>query len=221
MVSHLHSEDLLELYIPPCLFNPAHHLHPPAPDRPLRICIEGPLVSVQRLLPSIEWKVSFRLKVFPQPAGPELAAITSRYLYGHDVKGSDMVVRHEYLGWVGQEDLASCIDYYGVTFDHNVPAGEENPEVLMINITDIEVDDGAYANQMLTFRVDPVDYAGKKIFALPRCCQTRKGTQDRWRVNGEVAVRDKLLAGEELTGEEQNEILLRFKELVKKERMGS
>lgn len=75
------------------------------------------------------------------------------------------------------------IDYYGVTFDHLVPDGDINPEVLQINIIEIEDDGGVYANQWLLFTVDPDEYIGKKVLAVPRCCQKRKGSQDRWRVN--------------------------------------
>lgn len=88
------------------------------------------------------------------------------------------------------------IDYYGVTFDHLVPTEDVDPDVLQINIFEMEIDDGPfahgaeYANKYLLFPVDPADYAGKKILAVPRCCSTRKGTQDRGRINGEVAERD-------------------------------
>ena len=85
---------------------------------------------------------------------------------------------------------ASAIDYYGVTFDHLVPADDPNPEVLQINITEIEDDGGAYANVHLPFAVDPVEYIGKKVLALPRCCQKRKGTTDRKRVNSVVNERE-------------------------------
>lgn len=60
----------------------------------------------------------------------------------------------------------------------------------------METDDGPfahgaeYANKYLLFPVDPADYAGKKILAAPRCCSTRKGTQDCGRINDEVAERD-------------------------------
>jgi hypothetical protein len=83
-------------------------------------------------------------------------------------------------------NLCRLIDYYGVTFDHLVPADDINPEVLQINILEIEDDNGIYANTWLSFAVDPADFIGKKVLAVPRCCQKRKGTQDRWRVNALV-----------------------------------
>ena len=39
------------------------------------------------------------------------------------------------------------IDYYGVTFDHLVLIDDLNPEVLQINIVEVEDDNGAYANK--------------------------------------------------------------------------
>jgi len=82
------------------------------------------------------------------------------------------------------------IDYYGVTFDHLVPPDDRNPEVLQINIIEIEDDGGVYANTYMPFQVDPNDYAGKKVLAVPRCCQKRKGTTDRKRVNDAVDYRE-------------------------------
>jgi hypothetical protein len=58
--------------------------------------------------------------------------------------------------------------------------------VLQINIIEIEDDNGVYANTWLPFAVDPVEYIEKKVLAVPRCCQKRKGSQDRWRVNALV-----------------------------------
>lgn len=78
------------------------------------------------------------------------------------------------------------IDYYGVIFDHLVPADDPNLEALQINIIEIEDDQGLYANTWLLFTVDPGESIGKKVLAVPRCRQKRKGTQDRWRVNALV-----------------------------------
>lgn len=51
-----------------------------------------------------------------------------------------------------------------MTFDHLVPADDPDPEVLQINIIELETDDNgpfahgaAYANQRLFFAVDPAD----------------------------------------------------------------
>lgn len=56
-------------------------------------------------------------------------------------------------------------------------------------------DQGEYANKYLSFTVDPVEYMGKKILAVPRCCQKRKGTTDRSRVNGSVTQKDLIRKG--------------------------
>lgn len=87
----------------------------------------------------------------------------------------------------------SYIDYYGVTFDHLVPANDPNPEVLVIGIVEVDNDGGAFANNHLLFQIDPTEYTRKKILAVPRCCQVKKGTQDRKRCNNEVAERDREL----------------------------
>lgn len=84
------------------------------------------------------------------------------------------------------DNPSRLIDYYGVTFDHLVPPDDLNPEMLQINIIEIEDDNGVYANTWLSFEVDPMEFIGKKVLAVPRCCQKRKGTQDRWRVNALV-----------------------------------
>jgi hypothetical protein len=68
--------------------------------------------------------------------------------------------------------------------------------VLQINIIELKTTSGpfadgeAYANRYLRFAVHLADYAGKKVLAVPRCCQKRKGTQDRARVNNGVAMRE-------------------------------
>lgn len=89
--------------------------------------------------------------------------------------------------------MARCfshIDYYGVTFDHLVPADDPNPEVLALSIIEVDNDGGAFANKYLLFPVDPTEYTGKKVLVVPRCCQVKKGTQDRERCNSLVAERD-------------------------------
>ena len=96
----------LPLHVPPCLRDPAHPLHFPPLDKPVRVQIEGPLVSVQKLLPGVPWDVDVCRPVFPQPAGPELARLTYQLLYGQDVRqdvDNDLTVRDEYLGWVHEE----------------------------------------------------------------------------------------------------------------------
>ncbi|KAL5344203.1 hypothetical protein ACLOAV_010821 [Pseudogymnoascus australis] len=184
-----------ELFIPPCIHHPPHRLHPPPPTRPLRIQIQGPLESIQKLLPKTSWHEIVR---FPQPGGLELATLTHRAVYGEEgPKEGDGVpaVRDEYLAWAmeGRTPL-DYIDYYGVTFDHLVPADDPNPEVLAISIIEVDNDGGAFANNNLLFQIDPTEYK-KKVLAVPRCCQVKQGTQDRQRCNTEVAERDREIQG--------------------------
>ena len=65
-------------------------------------------------------------------------------------------------------NLSRLIGYDGVTFDHLAPTNDINPEVLQINIIDIEDDNGVYANIWLLF-VSP-KFIGKKVLAVPRYC---------------------------------------------------
>ncbi|KAM4066054.1 hypothetical protein HRG_012043 [Hirsutella rhossiliensis] len=188
----------LELHIPDCIMNPAHSLHPPPLEKPLRISIEGPLVSVEKLLQGLKWRLEHPVwePTRFQSAAERLARLTYRVLYNQDGKGDDMigsadvVVRDEYLGWVQPLSAGHKIDYYGVTFDHRVPVGDDDPDVLQINIIETEEDQGEYANKYLPFRIDAGDYTGKRVLAVPRCCQLRVGSQDRNRVNYSVLDRE-------------------------------
>lgn len=93
----------LKLYIPPCIGQPADPLHLPGVERPLRINIEGPLVSIQKLLPNIKWILESSESVYPQPAGQALAKLTYETIYEQalDPEESDEAkVRDEYMGWV-------------------------------------------------------------------------------------------------------------------------
>lgn len=54
----------------------------------------------------------------------------------------------------------------------------------------VYADGGKYASEFLPFSINPIEYTGKKVLAVPRCCQHKKGTQDRMRINSEVAERD-------------------------------
>lgn len=76
--------------------------------------------------------------------------------------------------------------------------------MLQINIIEIEDDNGVYANSWLLFTVDLAEFVGKKVLAVPRCCQKRKGTQDRWRVNAlvdqRIHGREQLMGAKEWAG---------------------
>jgi hypothetical protein len=67
--------------------------------------------------------------------------------------------------------------------------------VLAISIIEVDNDGGAFANKVLSFQIDPTEYTGKKVLAVPRCCQHKKGTQDRRRWNSLVAERDREIRG--------------------------
>ncbi|KAK1586190.1 uncharacterized protein LY79DRAFT_591082 [Colletotrichum navitas] len=75
-------------------------------------------------------------------------------------------------------------------YDYLVPVDDVDPEVLQINIMEAENDHGKYSNTYLPFSVDALEYTGKKVLAIPKCCRKRKGTQDRQRVNESVLERD-------------------------------
>ncbi|KFY48169.1 hypothetical protein V496_10318 [Pseudogymnoascus sp. VKM F-4515 (FW-2607)] len=176
----------LPLYIPPCP-------HAPSSEQPLRIQIEGPLLALQKLLPGVSWHIPHDSPEFPLPGGPELAKLAFQKIYHRDIRpdiAGDMVVRDEYKGWLVEARPIVMIDYYGVTFDHLVPTDDTDPEVLQINIVEIEDDGGVYANKYNPFDIDPAEYIGKKVLAVPRCCQKRKGTTDRQRINDAVNARD-------------------------------
>ncbi|KAF7622065.1 hypothetical protein F9C07_1734002 [Aspergillus flavus] len=196
----------LPLHIPPFIHNPSHKHHLPPQDHPLRIQIEGPLIAIQRLLPHTPWHLNLQSQTFPQPAGPKLVRLTYRQLYGRDPRQKvpgDLEVRDEYLGWMPEKYLNEQTDYYDVTFDHLVPADDPYPEVLQVNIIEIEDDNRVYANTWLLFAVDPADFIGKKVLAVPRCCQKRKGTKDRWRIN--ALVDQRVNGGEQLKSAEELE----------------
>ncbi|KAI3328053.1 hypothetical protein HD806DRAFT_484866 [Xylariaceae sp. AK1471] len=187
-----------KLFIPPCICNPPHPNHPPPPEKPLRIQIDGPTVAIERLFSENLWNMGEFSPKFPQPAAAHLAKLTHQAIYPEQhVSADDMIVRDEYLGGVsiGKIPLPE-FDYYGVTFDHLVPADDLDPEVLQINIYELEIDEGPYAggveyaNTYLNVKIDPADYVGKRILAVPRCCGKRKGTQDRGRINDGVHVRE-------------------------------
>lgn len=94
----------LELHIPTCIRTPTHRFHPPQLASPLRIQIEGPLTSIQKLFPEVPWNLED--PDFPQPVGPMLARLAYQVIYGGQDQADvakDLIVRDEYLGWVREE----------------------------------------------------------------------------------------------------------------------
>ncbi|EJP60923.1 uncharacterized protein BBA_10130 [Beauveria bassiana ARSEF 2860] len=137
----------LDLCIHACIQKPRHRLHPPPANTPLRIRIQGPLETTEKLLPDVKWH---NIVSFPQPGGVELARLTHEALYGREVHAETrcrLVVRDEYLAWAmsGRRPL-SYIDYYGVTFDHLVSPDDPDPEVLVINIIELDSVGGIYSD---------------------------------------------------------------------------
>ncbi|PMD61204.1 uncharacterized protein K444DRAFT_642361 [Hyaloscypha bicolor E] len=112
-----------------------------------------------------------------RPLRIQIQGLIYRALYGKGgFKEANGIpaVRDEYLVWA-----IDYIDYYGVIFDYLVPANDPNPEVLAISINEVDNDKGAFANKVLLFQIGLVEYTGKKVLVVPRCCQVKKGTQDR------------------------------------------
>ncbi|KAI9667755.1 MAG: hypothetical protein M1821_000572 [Bathelium mastoideum] len=196
-----------ELFIPKCTHAPAHELHSPSVERPLRINIEGPLVSIQRLLPNVTWHMETEAPDFPQEGGPALAKLTYETLYERSLDnetGDEVVIRDEYLGWVTESRPSAEIDYYGITFDHRVPPGDDDPDILQINIIETFVSSGpyadglAYAKEWVRPSIGSEVHGEGKVPAIPRCCQNRKGTTDRWRTNQMVKLRDGKITVQEM-----------------------
>ncbi|KAK5988844.1 hypothetical protein PT974_10340 [Cladobotryum mycophilum] len=65
--------------------------------KPLRINIEGPLTCVEKLIPGIKWNLDIYSRPFLQPAGPELAKLAFKHVYGRQAP-NDLPVTDEYLG---------------------------------------------------------------------------------------------------------------------------
>lgn len=47
-----------------------------------------------------------------------------------------------------------------------------------------------YASVVFPFSINAIEYTGRKVLAVTRCCQHKKGTQDHRRINREVSERD-------------------------------
>ena len=77
-----------------------------------------------------------------------------------------------------------------------VPADAPIPEVPAINIIEMDIDRGVYANggryayEVLWFSVNLTEYTGKKVLAVPRYCQHKRCTQDSRRINKDVVERE-------------------------------
>ncbi|KAI8627541.1 hypothetical protein F5Y19DRAFT_441771 [Xylariaceae sp. FL1651] len=100
---------------------------------------------------------------FPQPAATHLAKLTYQAIYPEQhISANNMAVRDENLGRVMINKISQPeFDYYDATFDHLAPADDLDPEVLQINIIELETDEGPYAggveyaNTYLNVQIDP------------------------------------------------------------------
>ncbi|KAI3332454.1 hypothetical protein HD806DRAFT_480605 [Xylariaceae sp. AK1471] len=125
--------------------------------------------------------------------GLRLVQMAFRLLYGCDPdpgNPSDMVLRHQYDIWRGATAdrvllPEPILEGYAITFDHLLgPDDEDDPETLMLNILD--PNDPLIAN-FITIDKDPYTSGPEPVLLLvPRCCQARKGTTDRRRINREI-----------------------------------
>jgi hypothetical protein len=69
----------------------------------LRIHIQGPLVSIKKLLPDVRFHYDDWGKPFPQPAAPKLAELAFRAIYGRptDAKNGEFLrISDEYNAWL-------------------------------------------------------------------------------------------------------------------------
>jgi hypothetical protein len=91
----------LELAIPPCISIPAHPLHFPSLDRPLRVQIAGPLASLMALLPDLKTTVDkgINSSFLPKALGLQFARMVYRKLYQREVQPEivgDLELRNQF-----------------------------------------------------------------------------------------------------------------------------
>ncbi|KAK1768835.1 hypothetical protein QBC33DRAFT_533841 [Phialemonium atrogriseum] len=141
-------------------------------------------------------------------AGLRFAKMAFKQLYGRDANpqhASDFVPLYQYNTFRGKYGecepwehtcvsrplsnestlTLSSVDGYGITFDHLVsPADDDDPETLMINTCDPSNPDAARYLKLDLGRYS----AGPEpvVLLVPRCCQLRRGTTDRERINNQA-----------------------------------
>ncbi|KAI0489837.1 hypothetical protein F4859DRAFT_462554 [Xylaria cf. heliscus] len=188
---------VFKLVLPQCEQTPTCVNHPPEPDKPLRIQIIGLNKDLDNVFDDgTKWptpKSSLdKATEFIEP-GLRLVQMAFCLLYGRDPdpgNPSDMVPRHQYDIWRGAtEDRVllpkPILEGYAITFDHLLgPDDEDDPETLMLNI--INPNDPQRAGFIM---IDTSPYTSGPepvLLLVPRCCQVRKGTTDRRRINREI-----------------------------------
>ncbi|KAF2964885.1 hypothetical protein GQX73_g8682 [Xylaria multiplex] len=194
---------VFKLILPQCEQTSTCVNHPPEWEKPLRIQISGWNKDLDNLfedglkMPKPKSSMD-RATEFIEP-GLRLVQMAFRLLYSRNpdpATPSDMVPRHQYDIWRGatpdrvllpepmQRDYTR-LEGYTITFDHLLgPGDEDDPETLMLNI--IDPNDPVRADHM-TISKSPYTSGSEPVLLLvPRCCQVRKGTTDRRRINREI-----------------------------------
>ncbi|OBT62427.1 hypothetical protein VE03_08616 [Pseudogymnoascus sp. 23342-1-I1] len=167
-----------------CAEQPPHPNHPPPDDKPLRVCVLGPLYAIEQICPGVKWPSGFLTdRSSINEAGTHLSKLTFSVIYGRepDESRSDDLVFQQ-AGYLIRKGFSHTTDEasFEATFDHLVPSTDKNPEVLQINIVD-PVDQESN-ERYLKVVINPDDHKGTFI-AVPRCCQVRVGSSDWARVN--------------------------------------
>ncbi|KAI1299873.1 hypothetical protein F5Y03DRAFT_364995 [Xylaria venustula] len=186
-----------KLVLPQCEQTPPCMNHPPEWENPLRIQIGSDIVDLNNLfgdgvkITSPKSSLN-RSAEFIEP-GLRLVQMAFRLLYGRDPdpgNPSDMVPRHQYDVWRGATADRTLLpepilEGYAITFDHLLgPDDEDDPETLMLNIVD--PNDPSRADHMTIDKSPYTSGPGPVLLLVPRCCQVRKGTTDRRRINREI-----------------------------------
>lgn len=71
--------------VPVCAKQPPHPNHPPREDKPLRVCVLGPLYAIQQICPDVKWPPGISTeKSFFDEAGTRLSRVTFSVIYGRE-----------------------------------------------------------------------------------------------------------------------------------------
>ncbi|KAI9785605.1 MAG: hypothetical protein M1816_000351 [Peltula sp. TS41687] len=180
-------------------------IHPPLdPARPIRIAVQGDLSRVEKLFSR---QSMANVGSVPNSVCASAGARTSTCsvaFYGKRI----CALRNRVLQAMTLHMTAwsATSDQYGVTFDHRVADDDPDPEVVQFNLFDptelsspvvtrngrtITAPDGRLIpteRDLLQVSLNEEEYQNC-IAAVPRCCQIRRGTTDRARVNSLVKQR--------------------------------
>lgn len=71
--------------VPVCAEQPSHPNHPPPEDKPLRVCVLGPLYAIEQICPDVKWPPGFSSdRSFFDEAGTHLSRLTFSVIYGRE-----------------------------------------------------------------------------------------------------------------------------------------